>query len=69
MVWVAAVAQVQSLAQELPHAAGVAKKTQNNLGLETDSQVWIPDHPLSCGASIYGLAWWVKDLALPCAVV
>ena len=28
MVWVAAVAQVQSLAWELPHAAGAAKKKE-----------------------------------------
>ena len=78
MAWVAAVVQIQSPAQEVPHATEVAKKKKgpNSSHLNFFSQS-------SCRGAVEtnstrnhdvaglipGLTLWVKDLALPLAVV
>ena len=63
MVLVAAVTQVQSLAQEFPHAAGVAKKQTRSFclwlsGLRTQHNV------CEDAVLIPGLSPWIKDLVL-----
>ena len=59
--------QVLSLAQEVPHATGTAKKKkEKNQGLPIVVQ-WLanPTRNHEVAGSIPGLAQWVNDLVLP----
>ena len=73
--WANAVAWIRSLAQEFPHAKGVAKITKFILFCINYFKIWWSSH---CGTaetnptrnhkaagSIPGPAQWVKDPALP----
>ena len=58
-------AQIQSLAQELPYAAGAAIKKEKARNSRCGSAVMDPTSIHEDGGSIPGLTEQVKDLALP----
>ena len=60
MVWVTVMAQIQSLAQELPYAKGAAKKSKQNKTKQTQLKTALEFSPWISGLSI--LLHWLRSV-------